>query len=124
VMVKPFLAEWPLIWTTSWRMLGGLLATVVMVIFTRSENRGLGALKDRAALRVMVPATLIGSCVSLLLWMAGFKYADASVSAALGQTATLYTFVLAVVLLGEPLTSRRVGGLVCGMTGVAFVTFG
>ena len=123
VMVKPFLGDWPLIWATHWRMVGGLVATILIAVFARKENRGLRALKNPRAWRVMLPATLIGSCVSLLLWMAGFKFADASVAAALGQTATLFTFVLAVLLLHEPVTPRRVAGLTLGMLGAAFVTF-
>ena len=123
VIVKPYLAEWPLIWTTHWRMLGGLAATGLMAYYAKPEHRRLSGLMTKQAMKFVLPATLLGSCVSLLLWMAGFKFADASVSAALGQTSTLYTFVLAVIFLGEPVTPRRVIGLICGMAGVALVTF-
>ncbi len=122
VMVKPFLEDWPLIWTTHWRMVGGLIATGLMAYFAKPGNCNLSSLLTAKALKVVLPATLLGSCLSLLLWMAGFKFADASVSAALGQTSTLYTFVLAVVFLGEPVTGRRMLGLITGMAGVALVT--
>ncbi len=123
VMVKPFLDDWPVVWTTVWRMLGGVIGTTTMLAFARPKNRQLGELKQRAVWRVMLPATLIGSLLSQWLWMAGFKYADASVAAALNQTATLFTFVLAVLILHEPVNRRRLAGLACGMGGVALVTF-
>ncbi|MFT7487539.1 MAG: DME family drug/metabolite transporter [Candidatus Paceibacteria bacterium] len=123
VMVKPFLGDWPLIWSTHWRMVGGLLGTILIAVLASPQNRGLAVLKTRAAWRLMMPPVVIGSCISLLLWMAGYKYADASVAAALGQTATLFTFLLAVLLLHEPVTPRRLVGLALGMLGAALVTF-
>lgn len=123
VMVKPFLDEWPLVWTTFWRMLGGVVGTTTMLAFARAEHRRVSELRQPAVWRVMLPATLIGSLLSQWLWMAGFKYADASVAAALNQTATLFTFVLAVLILHEPVNARRLTGLACGMGGVALVTF-
>lgn len=123
VMVKPFMGEWPLVWTTFWRILGGLVAALLMAWWARPERRGLESLRGPRTWRVMLPATVLGSYVSLLMWMAGFKFADASVAAALNQTSTLFTFVLAAVLLREPVTARRLLGLLCGLLGVVLVTF-
>jgi drug/metabolite transporter (DMT)-like permease len=52
------------------------------------------------------------------------KYTLASTAAALNQTATLWTFVLAVLVLHEPLTRGRLLGLCGGLAGIALVTFG
>jgi drug/metabolite transporter (DMT)-like permease len=104
-------------------MYGGLASALLMFACAKGRDRDLSALGRRSTWRVMVPATLLGTYVSLLFWMAGFKYADASVAAALNQTSTLFTFVLAVVILREPVTTRRVAGLVCGIVGVLLVTF-
>lgn len=123
VIVKPHLGDWPLIWTTFWRLVGGVAGTLVLVALARPADRRLSELREDGVWRVMLPATLIGSLLSQGLWMAGFKYADASVAAALNQTATLFTFALAVIVLKEPVSRRRVAGLLAGMAGVAFVTF-
>lgn len=123
LIVKPYLEDWPLIWTTMWRMAGGLLSTIIMIRLASPEQRDLSAFRNVATWRVMLPATVIGSFLSLLMWMAGFKYTDASIAAPLNQTATLFTFILAVLILKEPVTLRRVSGLVCGMVGVLLVTF-
>lgn len=123
LIVKPYLEDWPLVWTTMWRMLGGLVSTVVMIGLANREQRDLTPFRQSATWKVLLPATVVGSFLSLLMWMAGFKYTDASVAAPLNQTATLFTFVLAVLILKEPVTARRLSGLVCGMAGVALVTF-
>jgi drug/metabolite transporter (DMT)-like permease len=123
VIIKPYMSEWPVMWMTTWRMVGGLAATILMLPAVPRAQRGLAALRKRKAWPVMVSATIIGTYVSLLLWMGGFKYTQASVAAALNQTATLFTFLLAVILLHEPVTRRRLLGLLLGVAGVALVTF-
>jgi drug/metabolite transporter (DMT)-like permease len=50
--------------------------------------------------------------------MGGFKYTQASVASALNQTASLFTFILAVWILREPVTRRALMGLALGLLGV------
>ena len=72
---------------------------------------------------VMIPGTLLGTYVPPIFWLAGMKYAYASVAAALNQTSTLFTFVLAALILKEPVTRTRLGALLLGLLGVVLVTF-
>lgn len=124
VMIKPMLGDTPLIWANCWRILGGLMMSLLLLPFLPGRNRALTALKNIRIWPVMIPGTLLGSYVSLILWLAGMKYTQASIAAALNQTATLWTFVLAAWLLQEPVTWKRIAGLAFGIVGVALVTFG
>ena len=123
VMIKRPMEDWPLVWTTAVRMVGGLASAVLLLPLLPGRYRDLSSLADRRTWRFMVPAVLIGTYVSLLLWMGGFKFADASVASALNQTATLFTFGLAVLILKEPVTRRGLASLGLGLAGVACVTF-
>lgn len=123
VMIKPFMPEWPLLWMTVWRMAGGLAATLLILPLLPAPQRSMRSLRDAKVWKFMLPAVLMGTYLSLLLWMAGFKFADASVASALNQTATLFTFLLAVIILKEPVTKRGLSGLGLGVVGVALVTF-
>jgi hypothetical protein len=84
--------------------------------------RDLSSLADRRTWRFMIPGVVVGTYISLLLWMGGFKFADASVASALNQTATLFTFGLAVLILKEPVTRKGLVGLATGtiVGGAAF----
>ena len=88
------------------------------------RKKALATLRDVRIWPVMIPGAVMGTYVSLLLWLAGMKYTLASIASALNQTATLWTFLLAALLLHEPVTRRRVAGLLAGVVGVALVTFG
>lgn len=124
VMIKPIMAGLPLLWMTSWRMAGGLVASILVLPLLPAGARELGALREREAWLHMIPAVLMGTFLSLLFWMGGFKYADASVASALNQLSTVFTFALAVLILKEPLTRRGMLGLGLGLTGALLVTFG
>ena len=123
VMIKNQLEGWPVIWTTTVRMVGGLLAAVLALPLLPRAARDLSSLADRRTWRFMIPGVVVGTYISLLLWMGGFKFADASVASALNQTATLFTFGLAVLILKEPVTRKGLVGLALGLAGVACVTF-
>ncbi len=124
VMVKPVLAEIPLLWANLWRLAGGLLTSILLIGFLPGLSIGLKSLKNVAIWPSMIPGAVMGTYVSLLFWLGGMKYTLASTAAALNQTATLWTFVLAVLVLHEPLTRGRLLGLCGGLAGVALVTFG
>jgi drug/metabolite transporter (DMT)-like permease len=124
VMIKPFLDDVSLIQATWWRLLGGLAISAVMIWLIPGQAATLKTLRDRSAWPVMVAASFIGTYLSLIFWMGGMKYADASIAAALNQTATLFTFILAVLILKEPVTRRRIAGLALGAVGVLMVTLG
>jgi drug/metabolite transporter (DMT)-like permease len=42
----------------------------------------------------------------MILWIAGYKYNDATVTAVLNQTATLFTVLFAALFLKEKLTTK------------------
>ena len=61
---------------------------------------------------------------AMLFWIAGFKYAEASVAAILNQTSTIWIVVLAALFLHEPLTWKRGFGAFLAFAGVALIALG
>lgn len=124
VMIKPILDWTPLVWGNCWRLLGGMAMTLLLLPVLPQRKQALATLRNLKIWPVMIPASIIGMYISQLLWVGGMKYTLASMAAALNQTATLWTFVLGALLLKEPVTWKRLIGLVLGAGGVALVTFG
>lgn len=123
VMIKPMLEDSPLIWANSWRLVGGVGMSLVLFPLLPRWKQAMGAMKKWSVWKVMLPASVLGSYVSLMFWLGGMKYTQASTASALNQTSTLWTFVLAAWLLKEPVTWKRLLGLILGVAGVALVTF-
>lgn len=123
VAIKPLLEESPLIWANCWRLLGGVVASFLFLPLLSGRRRALKTLRNVRIWPVMIPGTILGTYISLIFWLAGMKYTYASVAAALNQTSTLFTFILAALILKEPVTRTRVAALALGLLGVALVTF-
>jgi len=124
VMIKPLLEESPLFWANQWRLLGGLISMIAILPFMKERKTYLKALRNTKALKIMLPAAFLGTYVSLIFWLGGMKYTQASTASALNQSATLFTFILAAILLKEPVTKHKIIGLILGAIGVLLVTFG
>lgn len=124
VMIKPLLESTPLFWANWWRIVGGLISLLILAPLLPHRVRRLDRLFDRGVWKIMIPGSIMGTYISLIVWLAGLKFAQASIAAALNQTSTLWTFLLAVLLLKEPITWIRVIGLIVGVVGVGLVTFG
>ena len=124
VMIKPLLEGSPLVWANTWRLIGGASASVLFLPLLSGKRRAMRTLANIRIWPVMIPGTFLGTYVSLMFWLAGMKYTLASTAAALNQTSTLFTFLLAVLLLKEPTTPKRIAALFLGLAGVALVTFG
>ncbi len=123
VAVKPILDKAPLLWSCQLRMLGGVLGLVVMLAFYPKRRQVLASLNGKG-LKFAIASALVGGYLSMLLWLAGMKFTEASVSAALNQTSNVFLFVLAAVVLKELVTAQRIAGIAMGVVGAFLVMFG
>lgn len=123
VIAKPALNRSDLLEATTVRLLVGALAIVVWDLGAGTLRQGLSLFKPQAVWRAAIPATLIGTYVSMLLWLGGIKYTQASRAALLNQMAVVFTMVLSW-WLGEKIPGRRWLGAALAMTGAIAVLRG
>jgi len=60
--------------------------------------------------------------LAMVFWVAGFKYAPASVAAILNQSSTIIALILATLVLKEPFSIRKFVAAILGISGVLIVT--
>ncbi len=123
VMVKRVLEGQPLLWIVLLRLIGGV-AGMLAVFAWRRERLPIGR-NNAIPLRwpLLVLAAFLGQYVSMVLWMAGYKYTEASVAAVLNETASVFIVLLAALFLHEGLDARRIAGVTCTLSGVACMLF-
>jgi drug/metabolite transporter (DMT)-like permease len=116
VLIKPVLEKSGLVEITFLRL---AVAAGAQLLWTLASKRGravLSVFRPSPAWKVLVPASILGTYVAMLLWLGGFKWADASIAAILNQTSTIWIVLLGRIVLKEQVSPRRAVG-----TGIAIV---
>jgi len=119
VMVKRVLEGQPLLWIVLLRLIGGVIGMLAIFAWRREPLPLPGRTAARLRWPLLVLAAFLGQYVSMVLWMAGYKYTSASVAAVLNETASVFIVLLAAVFLREGLDRRRIAGVTCTLSGVA-----
>ncbi len=119
VAMKPILANDGFFWIVALRMCAGVagmllylairgkLAVTYNSLFKQSHKWG-----------SIILASCFGSYFAMLFWLAGFKYADASIASVLNETASIFIVLMAAVFLREPISLRKLLGVGLTFSGV------
>lgn len=121
VLSKPMLEAHDFLWVVWLRVLAGVGGLLVVVVW---QGRVPALLAEYRAARhwpQIVTGAVAGTYLSMLLWLAGYKYTAASVSAVLNETAAVFIVLFAVLFLRERVSPRQVGGIVLAMLGVVLM---
>src|SRR5262249_55033703 len=124
VGVKPVLERQPLFWATEVRVVGGIVSLLLVLAFHPRRRAIVASIHSPQRWRYTVSGSFAGTYVSMLAWIAGMKFAPASLAAALNQMSSIFMFVFAVRFLHEPVTRTRVAGVVVGVLGAVLVLHG
>ncbi|MBK9304417.1 MAG: DMT family transporter [bacterium] len=122
VIAKPVLERQPVLWSTTVRQLGALAVMVPMALASPQRRRYLGVFRPDPSWRFSLPATILGSYLALMFWLAGMKYTQAGAAAILNQTSTIYVLILASFFLHEPFTRRKLAASALAVAGILMVT--
>ncbi len=121
VMVKRTLEEQPFFWIVTLRLVGGVLGMLVLVPMMRRSGE-LATLRNPAlSWPTLIGAAFLGQYLAMMFWLAGYRLTSASVASVLNETASVFIVLLAWLILGEPLTRRKLLGIVLSMCGVALI---
>ncbi|MFZ5981372.1 MAG: DMT family transporter [Candidatus Zixiibacteriota bacterium] len=123
VMIKPLLDRSPLLWVTVYRLLGGVLVLLVVLIFHPARRKIILSIKSPGRWSYTVSSSFLGAYLSMVLWLGGMKFTQASTASALNQMSNVFIFIFAALLLKEKLTVSRIIGIGLGFAGSLLVTF-
>jgi drug/metabolite transporter (DMT)-like permease len=110
VIAKPVLDRSDLVETTLTRMAAGAISLGIWVAICRDRADTFRVFVPQRVWRNLVPAAVLGTYVSMLLWLGGVKYTSSSTAAVLNQLSAVFTLILARFWLKEPMSLRRILG--------------
>ena len=113
--------RFPLVWGTTIRLAAGTMALAVMAAASPRRRKLYAVFRPSAVWKYSVPGSILGGFLSMVFWVAGFKYTQAAIAAILNQTSVIFATVLAVVLLKEGMTRRKLAAVTLAIAGVILV---
>lgn len=123
VMAKPVLDRSELVAATTVRLGAGTLAQALALAAIPGTRASFRVFADRRAWRELLPAAVLGTWLSMLLWLGGLKYTHASVAALLNQLATVFLLLGARFVLHEAVPPRRWVGALVAATGAVVIAW-
>ncbi len=124
VIAKPALGRSDLVEATTVRLLFGTLSVLIWQAMTGDLGKGLGLFRPQPLWRWMLPATVAGTYISMVLWLGGIKYTQASTAALLNQMATVFLLILSRFFGGEVVPPRRWLGAGLALSGAVAILLG
>lgn len=120
-LAKPVLDRSPVLWATSIRLLAGVAAFAVMAAVVPAYRHLWRTLRPSRSWKLTVPSAALGAYVAMLVWIAGMKYTQASTASILNQLSAVFVLPVAAVVLGEPITLRKVAAVATAVVGTVVV---
>ena len=121
-LAKPVLDRSPVLWSTTVRLLAGVIALMLLTVVSPRRRHLWSTLRPSRSWRVAIPAAVLGAYVAMIVWVAGMKYTQASTASILNQTSAVFVLPLAAILLHERVTLRKLAAVAMAVSGVALVT--
>lgn len=124
VIAKPMLEQYDFLWVVTLRIAGGWAGMILIVVVQRRAASLRAAYAGVRHWPHIVAGGLIGTYLSMMLWLAGYKYTQASIAAVLNELAAVFILVLAALFLKERATPRQIAGTALAIGGVGLVVAG
>ncbi len=121
LLAKPVLAHREVAEVTLIRLLSGVAGQILWSAIRGFPRADFLAFRARETWKTLLPGAVLGTWLSMLLWMGGFKYTEASVAATLNQTTTVWVLLLSWIFLRERLTARRAMGAALASSGALII---
>lgn len=120
-LMKPVLEHFSLWAVIELRALAALAALTAMMCLRKDRRVLFASLTGHGAWRHALPGSFLGNVLSMVTWVAAFKYTSVNSAAIMVQTNTVFIVIMATLILKEPFGRHRLLGTALAFTGAAMV---
>ena len=117
VMVKEMLETRPFMMTAEIRLAGGTAGMLIYMVFRGRVKTVKQNFMKPLPWKLIISASILGSYISMMMWLAGYKLISASEASVLNETANAWIVLLAWLMLGESIGRRKVAGMLLTRAG-------
>ena len=121
LMVRDIFQETSVVWVSGYRFLIATIALGGLAMIKWPARDVLMGFTRRDVWKTMIPMSFFGPFLATIFWTAGFKHLAAGRAAIYNQLSTVFIILLAVLLLGEKMTRRKLIAVSLAITGAILV---
>ena len=124
LLAKPVMASMPIIYVALYRFIAGFIGILFILFIRLDKSIIIENFKNGLQDKYVLVGSFLGTYLSVIFWLAGFKYTLAARAAIYNQMSTVFIVIMAIIFLNEKLTKRKVFGVILSVLGALLVTIG
>ncbi|MEO0025301.1 MAG: DMT family transporter [candidate division WOR-3 bacterium] len=121
IIIKPLLAQTPLLWAAALRLMIGMIGVAVVTLALPERKKIISSIFKLRGLGYSTAGTVLGTYLALTVWLGGMKFTQVSVAAPLNQLSNIFIFIFSALFLKEPITHRRLLAIITAGIGAVLV---
>ena len=122
LIIKPIMKNNPVVYVALYRFSVGLFFGIIINLVKSGSQTVIQKFKQGLTNQYIIFGALLGTYLSVIFWLAGYKYTLAGRAAIYNQLSTVFIIILARVFLKEPMTTKKIIGVFLAIFGAMIVS--
>ena len=122
LLLKPIMVIHPVVPIALVRFSTGAALSIGFLVFAKGFPALIETLNRGFKHLPLIMGSLLGTFLSVIFWLAGYKYTLAGRAAIYNQLSTIFIIIMAVIFLNETMTRRKWLAVFCALSGVLLVS--
>ena len=122
LIIKPIMKNNSVVYVALYRFSIGFIFGILINILKSGIKQVTQIFKQGLTNQYVVFGAILGTYLSVIFWLAGYKYTLAGRAAIYNQLSTVFIIILARLFLKEPMTSKKIIGVSLAIFGAILVS--
>ena len=122
LIIKPIMKNNSVVYVALYRFSIGFIFGILINILKSGIKQVIQKFKQGLTNQYVILGAFLGTYLSVIFWLAGYKYTLAGRAAIYNQLSTVFIIILARVFLKEPMTSKKIIGVSLAICGAMIVS--
>ena len=122
LIIKPIMKNNSVIYIALYRFSIGFIFGILINILKSGIKQVIQKFKQGLTNQYVILGAFLGTYLSVIFWLAGYKYTLAGRAAIYNQLSTVFIIIFARVFLKEPMTSKKIIGVSLAIFGAMIVS--
>ena len=121
LVIKPIMKNNSVVYVALYRFSIGFIFGIIVNLVKSGTKTVIQKFKQGLTNHYVILGALLGTYLSVIFWLSGYKYTLAGRAAIYNQLSTVFIIILARIFLKEPLTTKKVIGVSLAILGAIIV---